>query len=121
MSRVDQLRHEFVEFIPKVLEGDVVYISVAYATAVHLCCCGCGNKVVTPFSPTDWKLTFDGENVSFYPSIGNWNFPCKSHYWIRQNCVEWSARWSSVEIDEGRARDLRTKESHYDERRRMEP
>jgi len=34
--------------------------------------------VVTPLSPTGWSLIFDGETVSLYPSIGNWNFPCRS-------------------------------------------
>jgi hypothetical protein len=47
---------------------------------------------VTPFSPKDWKLIFYGESVSLYPSIGNWNFPCKSHYWITKNSIE-PARW----------------------------
>jgi hypothetical protein len=46
------------------------------------CCCGCGHEVVTPFSPTDWKLTFDCVSVSLYPSIGNWSPPCRAHYFI---------------------------------------
>ena len=47
------LRHEFVEFIPDELEHGIIYISIRFATASHLCCCGCGNKVVTPIRPTD--------------------------------------------------------------------
>ena len=52
------LTHEFVEFIPDVIEDWKIYVSIDYATAVHKCCCGCGKEVVTPLSPTDWKLIF---------------------------------------------------------------
>jgi hypothetical protein len=41
------VRHEFVEYVPRELEDDVLYISIRYRTAVHRCACGCGNKVVT--------------------------------------------------------------------------
>ena len=74
------LKHEFVEFIPDELEQGTVYVSIRFATASHLCVCGCGNKVVTPIRPTDWTLTFDGKTISLNPSIGNWSFPCQSHY-----------------------------------------
>jgi hypothetical protein len=75
--------HKFVEFFPNDLEDDVIYVSFTYATVNHKCRCGCGNEVVTPLSPTDWKLTFDGVSITLYPSIGNWNFDCRSHYWIK--------------------------------------
>ena len=88
-----KLSHKFVEFVPNVLEKGVLYVSVTYGTASHLCCCGCGREVVTPITPTGWKLIFDGETVSLDPSIGNWNFPCRSHYWISNNRVEWA--WKS--------------------------
>ena len=50
------LTHKFVEFIPQELAERTIYISIEYAIAVHKCCCGCGNKVVTPITPTDWTL-----------------------------------------------------------------
>ena len=63
------LKHEFVEFIPEDLEQGTLYISIRFKTATHLCCCGCGNKVVTPIRPTDWKIIFDGKTVSLtHPS-----------------------------------------------------
>jgi Family of unknown function (DUF6527) len=89
-----KLSHKFVEFVPEVLEKNVLYVSITYGTASHLCCCGCGREVVTPITPTGWKLTFDGETVSLNPSIGNWNFPCRSHYWISNNRVEWAENWT---------------------------
>ncbi|MBK7970270.1 MAG: hypothetical protein IPK08_15745 [Bacteroidetes bacterium] len=66
------IQHKFVEFIPDVIEGGVLYISIEYCTAIHKCACGCGNEVVTPLSPTDWEITFNGKTVSLDPSIGNW-------------------------------------------------
>jgi hypothetical protein len=85
------LAPKFVEFIPRELEANTIYISIPYATAIHNCCCGCGGRVVTPLSPTDWQLIFDGRSVSLKPSIGNWRFQCRSHYWIRNNRVIWAA------------------------------
>jgi len=87
------LVHKFVKSVPETLEDGVIYISVEYATAIHKCCCGCGNEVVTPFSPTAWELTFDGKTISLYPSIGNWNFKCQSHYWVTKSNVEWVPKW----------------------------
>lgn len=107
------LKHEFVEFIPDELEPQTLYISIRFATAAHLCICGCGNKVVTPIRPTDWILIFDGKTVSLDPSIGNWSFPCQSHYWIRNNKVKWAPKWSRKQIERGRMRDEMAREQYY--------
>jgi len=109
------LKHEFVEFIPDELERGTIYISIRFATASHLCCCGCGNKVVTPIRPTDWKLIFDGKTISLDPSIGNWSFPCQSHYWIRNNRIRWAPRWSKEEIASGRSGDRQAKQAYFGE------
>src|SRR4051812_48089733 len=98
MTRINKITHEFVDTMPKILADGVIYVSIPYATTIHKCCCGCGNKVVTPLSPTDWTLSFNGESISLDPSIGNWSFPCQSHYWIRSNRVQWAPRWTSKEI-----------------------
>lgn len=111
------LSHEFSEFIPEQLQEGVLYVSTTYATAAHLCFCGCGQEVVTPLSPTDWKLTFNGETVSLSPSIGNWSFPCRSHYWIEDNCVHWCGEMPQRAIDAGRARDRRLKTTYFGDRR----
>lgn len=105
---------EFVELMPQSLKDGIVYVSMEYGTVIHNCCCGCGNKVVTPLSPTDWKLMFDGENISISPSIGNWSFPCQSHYWIRGGKVEWSGKFSKDEIDEVRKKDKDKKLKHFE-------
>ena len=98
MTGIQALTHEFVEFIPRELKDGVLYISITYATVIHNCCCGCGLQVVTPLSPAQWSLTFNGKAISLHPSIGNWNFPCKSHYWIKENRVSWARQWSNQEI-----------------------
>ena len=113
MQRMTSLRHVFVEFIPDVLEDGVIYVSISYATAAHRCCCGCGYEVVTPISPTDWSLVFDGQTVTLYPSIGNWSFSCQSHYWIRLKKVIWARRWSHGEILNSRRQDVLAKERYF--------
>lgn len=111
--KLSTLTHEFVKTIPPEAEHGKLYISIEFATAVHLCACGCGNKVVTPISPAQWLLTYDGESVSLSPSIGNWQFPCRSHYWVRNNRIRWGPQWTDAEIAAGRARDQRDVERHY--------
>jgi len=108
-----KIKHKFVEFMPEKLEEKTLYISIAYATAVHACFCGCRSKVVTPLSPTDWKLIFNGETVSLSPSIGNWSLPCQSHYWIEGNKVRWAPKWSKRMIDQNRRLDEQRNKSHY--------
>lgn len=99
------LTHKFVENVPDILEDHVLYISVLYETAIHKCCCGCGSEVVTPLSPAGWSLIFDGETVSLKPSIGNWNFECNSHYWIKNNKVHWSYSMLPDEIKKVQLKD----------------
>jgi hypothetical protein len=106
--------HEFVDYIPDNLLEGTVYVSIRFSTVVHKCRCGCGNEVVTPLSPTDWTLIFDGQSISLDPSIGNWSFNCQSHYWIKHNRVVWAPRWSRREIQAGRASDRLAKERYFD-------
>lgn len=113
MTRQLILAHEFVKAIPDELEEYTLYVSVDYATAVHKCCCGCGREVVTPLSPTDWTLIYDGMSISLSPSIGNWSFECRSHYWIRKSEVEWERQWSNGRIKAGRKHDRRLKDGYY--------
>lgn len=110
------LQHKFVEFVPELIEEGILYVSIEYCTTIHKCVCGCGNEVVTPLSPTDWKLTFDGKTVSLHPSIGNWNFDCQSHYWIRNNRIEYSGRWDDKQIEFGRKKDAKEKKEFYEDK-----
>lgn len=108
-----KLSHKFVEHIPEKLEESVIYISIEYSTAIHKCCCGCGKEVVTPLSPNDWKLIFDGKTVSLYPSIGNWSFECQSHYFIINNKVKWAPKLTKRQIKRGRKQEELDKKDYY--------
>ena len=103
------------------MQEGVICISIPYATVVHKCACGCGNEVITPLSPTDWKLTFDGESVTLFPSIGNWTFDCRSHYWITNNRIEWSYQLSESEIRDRRIVDKLNKTKYYEDHIASEP
>ena len=113
MTRTESLDHRFVEYVPDSIEEGVLYVSLRFATVLHLCCCGCGNEVVTPLDPTDWQMTFDGRSVSLMPSIGNWSFECQSHYWVTRNQVQWARQLSRREIRKVRVRDLIEKARQY--------
>jgi hypothetical protein len=111
--RLERIRHEFVEFIPNVVEDGVVYVSIPYATAVHRCCCGCGQEIVTPLSPTDWGLAFNGGSISLDPSVGSWGLPCTSHYWITWNQIVWAKPWTFARIEAAREKDRRLKDAYF--------
>ena len=102
---IKNIAHEFVEFVPADLAEGVVYVSIPYSTIVHKCLCGCGMKVVTPIRPDKWTLTYNGETISLDPSIGNWSFPCRSHYFIRKGRVLEAGPMSQSEVRRGRAHD----------------
>ena len=113
MIQVSTLEHRFIGSIPRVVEPGILYVSMEYGTAIHSCCCGCGEQVVTPFSPTDWKMTYDGESVSLAPSVGNWNSTCRSHYVIRRGRVIEASSWSDAQVAAERARDAAAKARFY--------
>ncbi len=109
------MSHQFVEFIPEKLDSGVLYISPRYGTAAHKCCCGCGEEVITPLTPTDWSLRMDGNLVTLHPSIGNWSFNCQSHYWIRRSQIIWADQMSQQEIERGRANERASKQAYFAE------
>lgn len=79
----------YVDTIPDILEEGKVYISEKYGCAIHNCLCGCGEKTVMDLKP-NWKNGWDlikenNDTVSFTPSVGNFQMPCKSHYIMTKN------------------------------------
>lgn len=88
--KINELKPIFVDLIPEKLEEGKIYISRQYQISVHLCACGCGEEVVLPIGGRyGWSMTERITGVTFRPSVGNWNFPCKSHYYITDNKIEW--------------------------------
>jgi hypothetical protein len=106
---------QFVELMPGQIQDGVLYVSEKYGTAIHKCCCGCGHKVVTPLSPVKWQLRRSGVTVTLQPSIGNWNFPCQSHYWIRRNRVDWADSMTEQQIRRVQERDQHDSQHHIEQ------
>ncbi len=76
----------FVDVIPDELQQGKIYISKEHECAIHLCLCGCGEETVTPLDEKNgWVLTERNDKISLSPSIGNYQFACKSHYIITNN------------------------------------
>lgn len=109
-----KIQASFVQYIPRDLAFGTLYISREYSTASHLCCCGCGKEVVTPLTPTDWSVSVKEGLVSVSPSIGNWNFPCRSHYWIWNSKIIWAEDWSEERVNAARRLDTVRKERYFD-------
>ena len=99
----------FVTQFPDVFKQGEFYISEEFETAGHLCCCGCGEKVITPLNPAKWsiKKAAGGTIVSLWPSVGNWNYACKSHYIITKNRVINAGMMNARAIEAVRQRDKR--------------
>ncbi len=113
MIRDKMLEHRFVDAFPEQLMPGVLYVSLEYGSAAHSCCCGCGEEVVTPITPTDWNITYDGETVTLHPSVGSWTLPCRSHYVIRRGRVIEAPSWTDAEIAKERRRDRRAKADYF--------
>ena len=96
MQKTFELIPAYFEEIPNDdLHEGILYISEHYSTTMHLCCCGCGKKVVCALEPhwqDGWTLTKNFEGfVTLRPSIGNWTGqnPYHVHYYITNNKIEW--------------------------------
>lgn len=115
-----KIRLERVHFMPKQLEPGVLYVSEEYGAAAHLCACGCGSKIRTPLGATEWELEETEQGPTLRPSIGNWQKPCQSHYWISRGEVYWSDKWTAEEIEAGRLREEGRRRAYYEERSRQD-
>lgn len=113
MLKHTRLEPRFVKGVPRQLEPGVLYVSMEYGTVVHACCCGCGEEVVTPLAPTEWELTYDGEAISLWPSVGNWNLKCRSHYVIRKNRVMQGESWSKDRVSAAQTREEFARRQYY--------
>ena len=51
-------------------------------------------------------------SVSLTPSVGNWAFHCRSHYWICRNEVRWARPFGDLEIEQVR-RTNRSRRNRY--------
>ena len=68
---------------------------------------------MTPLTPTDWKMIFDGETVSLLPSVGNWQLACRSHYVIRRGQIIRAGDWTERQVAAAQARGRTAKARYY--------
>ena len=87
LRKKKKIKHYFVDSIPASLQAGILYVCIKHKVVSHLCACGCGQRIDTPLDPSEWSLTFDGKAISLYPSIGNWDISCQSHYFITKDKV----------------------------------
>ena len=112
-----ELRH--VRLMPQALQPGVLYVSKEFGAAHHLCACGCGSKIRTPLGPTEWGLVETPEGPTLRPSIGNWQRPCRSHYWIWRGRIEWAKPWTDEQVLDGRAREEHKRQRYYAHREQL--
>ena len=104
---------EHVRTMPAQLAPGILYVSEEFETAAHLCACGCGDKIRTPLGPTEWQFTADTDGPSLFPSVGNWQRACQSHYWVDRGQIKWSSKWSPDQIAAGRVAEQRRRDRYY--------
>ena len=109
-----KIKLQRVHYMPKELDPCVLYVSEEFGSAAHLCACGCGAKIRTPLGPVDWVLKEKGCGPSLYPSVGNWQQQCQSHYLIRNGEIIWADTWTSEQIAEGRRIEEEDSRAYYD-------
>lgn len=102
-----------VHYMPKELRPGILYVSKEFDIAIHLCACGCGSKVKTPLGSTEWSVKKTKTGPTLRPSVGNWQQPCQSHYWITGGKVEWAEEWTPEEIATGRRHEEERRQAHY--------
>lgn len=111
--KVRVLKPEQVHQLPDHLEEGALYICEEFNLTAHKCCCGCGEDVFLKLGPAKWQLSKmpDG-SVSLEPSVGNWNYSCKSHYWITNNRVIDAGPMDAFEIEAVKRRDRHDRDRH---------
>lgn len=112
--KLKTIRLQHVEYMPKQLEPGILYVSKKFGAVAHLCACGCGTKIRTPLGPTEWAVTETTWGPSLWPSVGNWQQPCRSHYIIEGGKIVWMDQWTPEQILAGRQREEHRRKEYYD-------
>lgn len=113
-QKLIKIKLQYVTYMPKELQAGVLYVSEEFGAVAHLCPCGCGSKIRTPLGPTEWSLSVTNRGPSLFPSIGNWQIPCKSHYWIKDGKIIWAGQWTPEQIAAGRRKEKERRHTYYD-------
>jgi len=111
--KTETIELELVELMPAKLEPGVLYVSQKYRTAAHLCACGCGQKIRTQLGPLGWQFTNHRQGPTLSPSIGNWQKPCRSHYFIKSGRIIWAAPMSEAAVLRGRQAETQRRDEFF--------
>lgn len=112
--KLDHITLQHVEYMPKQLEPGILYVSEKFGAVAHLCACGCGAKIRTPLGATEWSLKVAASGPSLWPSVGNWQQACKSHYVIDNGEIIWCGTWTPEQILDGRRSEEARRKAHYE-------
>ena len=96
-----RLEPRFVETLPDFdeIEAGQLWISHKHRTINLRCPCGCGGLTVLSLHPSRWHVHYDGQALTLCgptglcsPAGGSvWaNSGCGSHYFIKDNSVQWA-------------------------------
>ena len=111
--KISSISPEYLPQLPERLQEGVLYICEEFGLTAHKCCCGCGEDVYLKLGPAKWELTKESDgSVSIDPSVGNWKYVCRSHYWITNNRVIEAGRMSIRAIERVQEQDRRDRDRH---------
>ncbi len=117
MQKLERIKLARVQYIPKNPEPGILYVAEEFGAAVHLCACGCGLKVSTPLGPVGWTLEESADGPTLSPSIGNWQQPCRTHYWIREGRILWAGGWTPAMVAAGQRAEEQRRRVYFESRR----
>ena len=109
---IERFRLQKVKYTPAKLDPGVLYVAEEFGAAAHLCACGCGTTVRTPLDR--WSLIVTKAGPTLDPSVGNWQEPCQSHYWIERGTIRWAPKWTPEQIVSGRQHESERLRARYD-------
>ena len=106
MLEFKEVRHISEMLFPWFDEGDKLDDGVLYVvdskeqreqTILYNCPCGCGNVIDIPYYHAgqqkelfpSWTYRENQGKVTISPSIYSTGLPCRSHYFIRDNRIDW--------------------------------
>jgi hypothetical protein len=81
-------RYQKVDRTPATLVDGVVYHNEDFELAALSCACGCGHRI-TLLVPDSHQVFDHGGFATVRPSIGVFDAPCLSHFFVTAGDVEW--------------------------------
>ena len=87
---IQRLETVYVDHLPlkRDMEEEKVYITNNRTQATHLCPCGCGTEILTPFGRGGYRLLENKDNsLTLSPQIEH--SPCSNSYKVYKNYIVW--------------------------------